>query len=70
MWFSTINFYHLIYHSSLPETPKWSFGVTCWEIYSGGKLPYAGMSPMDLPRKLELGYRMDIPVNAACSGEM
>ena len=44
---------------------QWSFGVTCWEIYSGGKTPYAGVEPMSLVELLEAGRRLDKPKNAA-----
>ena len=46
---------------------QWSYGVTCWEVFSGGKTPYPGIHPVDLPRKLDTGYRMERPLNAACS---
>ena len=49
---------------------KWSFGVTCWEVFSGGKMPYPGVSPLELTRMLCKGQRMDIPDNATCSKEM
>ena len=49
---------------------KWSFGVTCWEVFTGGKMPYPGVSPLVLTRMLTNGERMDIPDNAACSEEM
>ena len=49
---------------------QWSFGVTCWEIFNGGKTPYPGISPIDLPHKLETGFRMDKPLNAACSDDV
>ena len=49
---------------------QWSFGVTCWELFSGGKVPYGGLSPMSLHHLLLEGHRMEKPTNAACSDEM
>ena len=49
---------------------QWSYGVTCWEVYTGGKGPYPGIHPVELPRKLDMGYRMEKPLNAACTNEM
>ena len=46
---------------------QWSYGVTCWEIFSGGKVPYGGITPMSLLKMLQEGYRMEKPNNAACS---
>ena len=49
---------------------QWSFGVTCWEMFSLGKNPYPGVDPFSLIRYLERGERLDKPVLAACSQEM
>ena len=49
---------------------QWSFGITCWEIFSGGKAPYAGVDPLSLAQLLENGQRLDKPLNAACSDSM
>ena len=49
---------------------KWAFGVTCWEVFSGGKMPYGGLSPLSLSKLLKDGERMEAPDNAACSQEM
>ena len=49
---------------------QWSFGVTCWEVFSLGKNPYPGVDPFSLIRYLERGERLDKPLNAACSEEM
>lgn len=49
---------------------QWAYGVTCWEVFTGGKTPYPGISPTDLPRQLANGYRLQKPMNNACSDEM
>lgn len=52
------------------HTLQWSFGVTCWEVYSGGKAPYAGVDRLSLIHMLEDGGRMEKPRNSACSDSM
>ena len=49
---------------------QWSFGVTCWEVFSLGKTPYPGVDPFTLIKYLERGERLDKPLNAACSQDM
>ena len=49
---------------------QWSFGVTCWEIFTCGKIPYPGVDPSELPKFLESGRRLEKPENAACSDTM
>ena len=49
---------------------QWSYGVTMWEIFSGGKSPYPGTDPLTLMQRLEEGDRMPKPYNAACTEEM
>lgn len=49
---------------------QWSYGVTCWEIFTCGKLPYAGVDPCDLPKLLERGRRLERPENVACPDAM
>ena len=44
--------------------------MTCWEIFTCGKLPYPGVDPSDLPKFLERGRRLEKPDNAACSDIM
>ena len=39
-------------------------------MFSGGRIPYPGVSPVDLPKKLEEGTRLDYPSNAANTPEM
>jgi serine/threonine protein kinase len=49
------------------KTDVWSFGVTCWEVFSGGKEPYGGINPMSILNLLEQGQRLTKPNNNACS---
>ena len=54
------------FHVSL----QWSYGVTMWEIFSGGKAPFPGTDPLTLMQRLEEGDRMPKPYNDACTEEM
>ncbi len=49
---------------------QWSYGVTCWEIFTAGQIPYAGTRPSSLLTLLQHGERLPTPVNAACDEEM
>ena len=55
----------MLYH-----TFQWSFGVTCWEVFSLGRSPYPGVDPFMLVKYLEKGKRLDKPNNAACTNNM
>ncbi|XP_071102798.1 uncharacterized protein [Haliotis cracherodii] len=39
----------------------WSFGITMWEIFSMGKMPYTDIRSRDLPADLRNGYRLAKP---------
>ena len=49
---------------------QWSFGVTCWEVFTGAKTPYPGQHPQAVITLLDNGERMAKPANAACSDQM
>ena len=49
---------------------QWAYGVTCWEAFTGGKVPYASVTLTNLPRLLVSGHRLEKPVNDACNDEM
>jgi hypothetical protein len=44
--------------------------VTCWEIFTGGKIPYAGVHLSDLPLMIGRGHRLEKPENASCIDEV
>ena len=49
---------------------QWAFGVTCWEVFTCGRVPYSGITPLSLLGALRNGERLDTPNNTACSDEM
>jgi len=52
------------------KSDVWSFGVTCWEVFTGGEIPYGGISPVALLQLLRDGDRLNKPMNPACSDEI
>ena len=49
---------------------QWAFGVTCWEVFTCGRVPYSGISVLSLMAALRNGERLEPPNNAVCSLEM
>ena len=49
---------------------KWSFGVTCWEVFTCGGVPYAGVPVTTLLSELRSGHRLNRPTNLSCSDDM
>ncbi len=49
---------------------QWSFGVTCWEVFALGSMPYAGVDPFAVSRYLLEGERLEKSMNAACSDQV
>ena len=49
---------------------QWSFGVTCWEVFTCGGVPYAGIRAVSILNELRRGYRLDRPSNITCSDNM
>ncbi|ODM99250.1 Fibroblast growth factor receptor [Orchesella cincta] len=48
------------------KSDVWSFGITAWEIFSLGKIPYAGLSwTVDFTDELLTGLRLPKPVHAS-----
>ncbi|XP_022787755.1 angiopoietin-1 receptor-like [Stylophora pistillata] len=43
------------------KTDVWSFGVLLWEIQSGGKMPYSGLSGMEIIEFLKTGQILTKP---------
>ena len=56
----------------LTKTPfhQWSYGVTCWEVFTCGRVPYTGVPVTTLLSELHSGHRLERPTNITCSNEM
>lgn len=51
------------------KSDVWSYGVTCWEIFSGGQIPYTGSKPSSILNLIQDGERLKIPKNSVCSSD-
>ena len=40
---------------------QWSYGVTCWEIFSLGRIPYPAMDNVNIIGLLKSGKRLEQP---------
>ena len=40
---------------------QWSYGVTCWEIFSLGRIPYPGVDNVKIISLLRNGIRLEQP---------
>ena len=49
---------------------QWSFGVTVWELFTCGSVPYSGVPVMSVVKALKADQRLEKPENTACSNEM
>jgi len=51
------------------ESDVWSFGITLWEIFSLGEVPYPGVSwTQEFINLLKNGFRLPCPSH--CNAEM
>ncbi|XP_064398652.1 plexin-A2-like [Halichondria panicea] len=52
------------------KTDVWSYGVTVWEVFNGGRTPYPAVDPLSLIQLLGEGRRLERPLTAACVTEI
>ncbi|XP_065183463.1 tyrosine-protein kinase JAK2-like [Sycon ciliatum] len=57
-WYAPECMYYKKFTSS---SDVWSFGVTCWELFSYGQKPYKGKGGQEVLGLLEEGHRLDQP---------
>jgi len=50
------------------KSDVWAYGITLWELFSFGDLPYSGMTNQEATEKVLQGYRMNPPKN--CPSEI
>ena len=60
----------IYYYYCMAIQLQWAYGVTCWEVFNGGKNPYPGLNPYCVAEMIQRGERLQKPSNTACSDEM
>ena len=51
-------------------SPQWAFGVTVWELFTCGRVPFSGIPVTSVLKELKAGHRLEKPENTACYDEM
>jgi len=57
-WMAPESLYDNVYSS---KSDVWSFGVLMWEVVTLGSVPYPGLQPSEVMKKVNAGYRLEKP---------
>jgi len=57
-WMAPESLYDNVYST---QSDVWSFGVLMWEVVTLGSVPYPGLPPTDVMKKVRDGYRLEKP---------
>jgi len=57
-WMAPESLYDNVYST---KSDVWSFGVLMWEVVTLGSVPYPGLPPSDVMKKVRDGYRLEKP---------
>ena len=49
------------HHQHFLAPIQWSYGITCWEIFSLGRIPYPGVDNAVVINLLKSGKRLEQP---------
>ena len=53
----------ILYEKYTIKSDVWSLGILLYELITHGSVPYSEMTNLEVPRRLQDGYRMPCPVN-------
>jgi len=57
-WMAPESLYDNVYST---KSDVWSFGVLMWEVVTLGSVPYPGLQPSEVMKKVNSGYRLEKP---------
>ena len=57
-WMAPESLYDNVYST---KSDVWSFGVLMWEVVTLGSVPYPGLQPSEVMKKVNAGYRLEKP---------